>query len=172
MLIRAIHPNDAEQFLQLCLLLDQETKYMRLEPGERNMNIEKQRERIADILSHDNQMIFVVEHDDRLIGYLRAAGGDYRRTRHSVYIVVGLLQAFTSQGIGTTLFQTLEAWARSHKLHRLELKVMVHNLAGIALYKKCGFVIEGTRKGAFYIDKHYADEYYMARLLDEKDMQA
>jgi len=34
MLIRTIHLNDAEQFLQLCLHLDQETKYMLLEPGK------------------------------------------------------------------------------------------------------------------------------------------
>jgi|SRR5450755_936112 len=165
MLIRTIHLNDAEQFLQLCLHLDQETKYMLLEPGERTTDIGKQRQRIADVLSHENQTIFVVEHDDRLIGYLRAGGGDYQHNRHNVYIVVGILQAFTNQGIGTALFQTLEAWARSHKLHRLELNVMVHNLAGIALYTKSGFVIEGTRKDAFYINNHYVDEYYMARLL-------
>ncbi len=33
MLIRTIHLDDAERFLQLCLQLDQEKKFILLEPG-------------------------------------------------------------------------------------------------------------------------------------------
>ncbi len=42
---------------------------------------------------------------------------------------------------------------------------MAHNTAGIALYKKQGFEIEGTRRHAYIINGQYVDEYYMAKIL-------
>lgn len=39
--------------------------------------------------------------------------------------------------------------------------------AGMALYKKQGFEIEGVRRQALVVNNHYVDEYYMAKLLDE-----
>lgn len=36
---------------------------------------------------------------------------------------------------------------------------------GIALYKKQGFEIEGTRKHAYIINGQYVDEYYMGKIL-------
>ena len=35
--------------------------------------------------------------------------------------------------------------AREQRLHKLCLEVFGHNAAGIALYRKCGFVEEGRR---------------------------
>jgi RimJ/RimL family protein N-acetyltransferase len=69
------------------------------------------------------------------------------------------------QGVGTQLFIAMGEWASQKNIHRLELTVMTHNQAGIALYKKRGFEIEGEKKHAIVIDGHYVDEYYMAKLL-------
>ena len=166
MIIRTIHPGDAEQLLRLRLQLDEETQFMLLEPGERNINLEEQREQIAYVLAQENQMIFVAEHDGQLVGYLGAVGGHFKRNRHSVEIVIGILQAFTGQGVGTRLFETMEAWVRQKHFHRLELSVMMHNKAAVALYKKRGFEIEGTKRHSLVINGQYVDEYYMAKLLD------
>src|SRR5690242_1275117 len=136
MIIRTIRKSDAEQFLSLCKQLDSETQFMLLEPDERKTMLEEQQAQIDILLSQVNQTIFVAEQDNRLIGYLAATGGIFRRNRHSVYLVIGILQAFTGQGIGTHLFQRLEEWAQQHHIHRLELTVMSHNTTGIALYKK------------------------------------
>ena len=164
--IRTIRESDAEQFLNLCNKLDTETQFMMLEPGERTTTVEEQRTQIANLLKHENQTIFVVEHGDQLVGYLAAIGGEFKRNRQSVYIIIGILQAFTGQGIGTKLFQTLEEGARQQHIHRLELTVMAHNKAGIALYKKQGFEIEGTRRHSLLVNGQFVDEYYMAKLLD------
>lgn len=134
MIIREITESDAEEFLNLCKRLDEETQFMMLEPGERITTIEEQRDQINNVLSKDNQTILVAENDGQLIGYLGAYGGRYKRNMHSVYIVIGILQNFTGQGIGTSLFSELERWAHQNKIHRLELTVMVHNEAGLALY--------------------------------------
>ncbi len=108
MIIRTIRESDAEQFLNLCKKLDTETQFMMLEPGERTTTVEEQRDQVESLFKYDNQTIFVAEQEDQLIGYLAASGGKFKRNRHSAYIVIGILGAFTGQGIGTQLFQTLE----------------------------------------------------------------
>ena len=163
--IRQVTVEDAERFLRLRQQLDHETKFMMLEPGERQTTIEQEHERLKNMLAADNQMTFLAEDDREIVGYLWANGGTYRRNHHNVHIVIGILRAYTNQGIGTRLFQTCEAWARERGLHRLELTVMAHNHPGLALYKKMGFEIEGTAKDAMKVDGHYVDLHYMSKLL-------
>jgi RimJ/RimL family protein N-acetyltransferase len=42
---------------------------------------------------------------------------------------------------------------------------MAHNSGAIALYKKMGFEIEGTKNHSLIVDGMYIDEYYMAKLV-------
>ncbi len=164
--IRAVRESDAEQFLLLSKLLDEETQFMMLEPGERTTTVEEQAQRIRNVLSQDNQMIFVVEHEGQLVGFLAALGGNYRRNHDCAYIVIGIRQDFAGQGIGKELFEALEKWAVDHKLHRLELTVMPHNERAIHLYQKMGFKTEGTKKDSLFVNGRYVDEYYLARILN------
>ncbi len=165
--IRPIHENDAASFLALCTRLDQETEFMMLEPGERTSTIEAQAERIRSTLAQPNQIILVAEDGGTLVGYIGVYGGGYHRNRHNDYIVIGILQAYAGQGLGTRLFQEAEAWARTCGITRLELTVMAHNTRGVALYQKMGFQIEGTLKHHLKVDGRYVDEYHMGKLLDE-----
>jgi RimJ/RimL family protein N-acetyltransferase len=164
-IIREIKESDAEKFLNLCKRIDAETPYMMFEPGERPITIEDQRNEIRDILSRDNQTIFIAEKDDQLIGYLAAYGGRYKRNMQTVYVVTGILQGFTSQGLGTRLLEQLEEWAKKRKMHRLDLTVTVNNEAALALYRKSGFEIEGRKKHSLFINDSYVDEFWMAKLL-------
>ncbi len=52
-------------------------------------------------------------------------------------------------GVGSALLAGAIEWARRRGLHKLSLSVFPHNDAGIALYRKFGFVEEGRRV------KHY-----------------
>jgi RimJ/RimL family protein N-acetyltransferase len=106
-IIRTICEDDAEQFLSLCKQLDSETQFMLLEPDERKTTLEEQRTQIDILLRQMNQTIFVAEQENQLIGYLAASGGTFKRNRHNAYLVIGILQTFTGQGIGTQLIQRL-----------------------------------------------------------------
>ena len=53
------------------------------------------------------------------------------------------------RGVGSALVQAAIALARQQGLHKLSLEVFAHNAAGIALYRKCGFVEEGRRPGQY-----------------------
>jgi RimJ/RimL family protein N-acetyltransferase len=163
--IRQILETDAEGFLELCRKLDRETQFMMLEPGERQTSLEEQIQTIRQILQRDNQVFFVAEANNKLIGYLAVYGGDFKRNRHSAHIIVGILQEFAGQGIGKNLFSKMEEWARQNNIHRLELTVMKHNERAVNLYQKMGFEIEGLKKDSLLVNEKYADEYYMAKLL-------
>ena len=165
MKIRAIMGNDSRNYLDLCKKLDRETKFMLYEPDERTLSVDEQENRIQSLLSNENSMIFVAEDNGELVGYLGAYGGNVKRIKYRVHIVVGILQAYVGRGIGTELFNELEKWSMQVGVHRMELTVMAHNEIGLALYKKMGFFIEGIAKDSIFVDGKYVDEYYMAKIL-------
>lgn len=165
MIIRRIKPEDAESFLDLCKRLDEETEFMLFEPGERKLTTDEQSGRINHILNSGHSMIFVAEEDGQIVGQLSALGSNLMRTKHSIYLVIGILQKYSGQGIGTKLFGELETWAKDKDVHRIELTVMSHNQAAIGLYMKMGFEVEGIKKDSIKIGNQFIDEYYMARIL-------
>ncbi|MBX9975358.1 GNAT family N-acetyltransferase [Cytobacillus firmus] len=165
MIIRHIKPADAEALAELITKVENESDYMLFEPGERKTSAEAQRKRIEAIQKEDHSTIIVAEKDNRLIGFVMAIGGAARRNRYSAYLVAGILSEHRGQGIGTNLFEELERWACEKHIHRLELTTVIHNQAGVSLYKKAGFKIEGIKKHSLMINGEFVDEYYMGKLL-------
>lgn len=166
MIIRKIKESDAERYLDLCRKLDEETDFLLFEPGERESNVEEQRRKIKKLIESDSQIIFVAEKDNELVGFVLAIGGDLKRIRHSAYVVAGILQAHTHQGIGTELFNQLFSWANRQKVCRLELRARTDNSAMLGLCKKLGFEIEGIKKRSVFVKGGFEDSYYMAKLMD------
>ena len=164
--IRPIQESDAAVFLALRTQRDAETHLMMLEPGERSQDLEQQYAELRSELARANHTILLaVTEDQQLAGYLEAEGGRFRRNRHTAIIVLGILGAYRGQGIGTRLLQSIETWAKTCGVRRLELTVMVHNHAAQALYTKMGYVIEGRRQWSLLVDGAFVDEYSMAKLI-------
>lgn len=164
-MIRDIQVEDAATFLQLGKQLDEESSFMLLEPGERNMTVKQQENMIKRFIENYNSTIFVAVEGEQLVGFILANGGNVQRNKHAAAIVIGILQAYSGKGIGTMLFKEVEKWARLHDVWRFELTVMAHNTRAQALYKKVGFEQEGVKKASLIIDGKNVDEYYMAKLL-------
>jgi len=164
MIIRELEEKDAEQYLSMLSQLDQETKNMMYEPGERSWEIDFIYRMIENNQQSGSIILLAIE-DEKCVGFLSANRGNYNRIRHAAYIVIGILQEYQGKGLGSALFAELEKWAIRHALIRLELTVMTHNQAGINLYKKNGFEIEGLKKRSILVNNQYVDEYYMAKLL-------
>lgn len=164
-LIRELEENDADAFLKLLLALDGEAEYLLYEPGERKTNVGEILERIKKFKVQENSTILVAEENEEIIGFLSAEGGAAKKNRHSVYIVIGILQQHTGKKIGTKLFETLIDWAKKSQITKLELTVMIPNEHAVNLYKKMGFEIEGIKKCSMYMSGIYIDEYYMGKIL-------
>jgi RimJ/RimL family protein N-acetyltransferase len=58
-------------------------------------------------------------------------------------IGMAVARDWRGRGVGSALLAAAIEWARSEGLHKLSLAVFPHNEAGIALYRKFGFVEEG-----------------------------
>jgi RimJ/RimL family protein N-acetyltransferase len=162
--IRNLTKEDAGAFLQMLNQLDNETKYMMYEAGERPQDVILIQNKLASA-DESSSLLICAENDGEIVGFLSAGKGDFIRNRHSAYIVIGILKKGQSKGLGTAMFEKLLQWAKLQRITRLELTVMCHNVSAIALYRKFGFEIEGTKRNSLIIDDNYVDEYYMARLL-------
>ena len=69
------------------------------------------------------------------------------------------------EGVGTALMRAaLDLADNWLNLTRIELTVYVDNEAGIALYEKFGFEIEGTHRRYAFRDGGFVDAYFMARI--------
>ncbi|HVN54475.1 MAG TPA: GNAT family protein [Anaerolineaceae bacterium] len=163
--IRPIEEKDAGLMLRLKNVLDRETRFMMLEPGERTAEVEDERRRIRELLARDNSLTWVAEARHELVGYLEASGGEFQRNWHSATLVIGILGAWSGQGIGQRLFSALLDWAKERGLHRLELTVMVSNERAVHLYQKMGFTIEGVRHDSLRVDGQFVDEYAMSLMV-------
>ena len=165
MIIREIRTDDAKNFTDLIKKVESHADFMLMEGGERRTTPEQQKKQLERFEKQDNSTVFVAEDRDKLVGYIIAIGGTAKRTQHTAELVIGILSEYRGKGIGSKLFNNITNWAEKHNLSRLELTVVKDNLAGVKLYKKHGFEIEGTKKKSLIINDIAYDEYYMAKIL-------
>lgn len=161
--IRKIQMKDADNYLDMLLNLDNETKFMMFEPGERSTDINIAKNIIEKSIKGDN-LVLVATDDENIIGFLSVQRGVPKRIKHTAYIVIGIREKFIGKGIGSKLFSELDIWARENNITRLELSVICSNTVAKHLYEKNGFEIEGIKKNAMIIDGKYVDEFSMAKL--------
>ena len=163
MKIRPLRAADAAAYLELVKTTDVESDFMMQEPGERQMTVFQ----LVISLNSAGNHIFVAEEDGKLIGQLVAFNmyGRNKRVVHVLHIGISILKSHWGKGVGTKLFEYMEKWAIENGTKRLELSVMTHNERGIALYKKMGFEIEGTKKSSICVNGNYVDEYLMSKIL-------
>lgn len=164
MIIRPIHLNDAERFLELSKKVE-ESGFMLYEPHENKRTVEQQMKIIEDILSVKNSIIFVAEIDNKLVGFIQAIGGRLKRNRHSAYLVLGVQEDFQGMGIATKLMNQIFSWAKEQDISRLGLTVIKNNDKAFNLYRKMGFVIEGEKVHSLKINGEFVNEYYLYKLI-------
>ncbi|NJK34271.1 MAG: GNAT family N-acetyltransferase [Oscillatoriales cyanobacterium SM2_2_1] len=160
--IKKAVPQDASKVLDLLQKLDGETKFMLFESGERKTTLTEQEKIIGEI---DNVVIFCALDNEDFIGIVIGYRGKFKRKRHSLYIVIGVLKTFWGNGVGRSLIKVIEKWSVNNDCHRLELTVVTHNERAVRLYHKLGFLIEGVRQHSLLVDDCYFDEYYMSKLV-------
>jgi RimJ/RimL family protein N-acetyltransferase len=161
--IRKIQMQDAENYLDMLLNLDKETKYMLFEPDERSTDVNVTKSIIERSINSDN-LILVATDENIIVGFISAQRSVQRRIRHNAYIVVGIRESFRGKGIGSNLFDKLDSWAIDNNIKRLELSVICSNVVAKHLYEKKGFMVEGIKKNSMIIDGEYVDEFCMAKL--------
>ncbi|WP_237150149.1 MULTISPECIES: GNAT family N-acetyltransferase [Planococcus] len=161
-LIRKAVPKDAEQLASLMKQVEQ-SGLMLFDPGERKTTPEQLQQRLFSM--GQESIVFVAEEGQQLMGYLFAIGEEIQRKQHSIHIAIGVSRRERGKGIGCQLFVAMEEWAKDKEIRRIELTVLEHNHAAIALYKKRGFVVEGLKRESIGIGGNYMNEWLMSKLL-------
>ncbi len=87
---------------------------------------------------------------------------------HCGRLGMGLLPAYRGQGLGRRLAETCLADAWHKGLTRIELDVYASNQAAIHLYEQLGFVHEGRKNNARFLDGLYDDILLMAIVKPDK----
>ncbi len=165
--VRKIEKKDANNYLNMLLNLDNETKFMMFEPGERSTDINIAKNIIEKSTDGDNLLLVALD-DENIVGFISAQRGIQRRIRHTAYIVVGIREKFRGCGIGSRFFSELDIWAKANNITRLELSVICSNSVAKHLYEKNGFKVEGIKRNTMIIDGEYVDEFSMAKLYNLK----
>ena len=79
--------------------------------------------------------------DGAIVGHLHVGAASHGFAE----LGMAVAREYRGQGVGSALLAAAIESARAAGLHKLILSVFAHNEAGIALYRKFGFVEEGRR---------------------------
>ena len=163
-LIRPAEESDARPLVQLRRRLFAETAFMLWEPGEFTATAEDELLFIKRLASRPNSRLLLATSDAEVVGFLAAIGGERNRLRHSALLALGVIRERWSEGIASRMLADVIAWAPSAGVKRLELMVHTTNAKAIAVYRRLGFEVEGTRKCSLLVDGEYVDEYCMSHI--------
>ena len=185
--IRTLDARDAEDFVDLLAALDRETEYLMFEPGERPVDLESLRARLAN-RDPANGLLYALADpapggpaegappdlaepsprrpDEPLTGFVGGQRRAGRRNRHAMHLVVAIRQTRVGRGHGRALLDAVERFARREGVSRLELSVQVDNPRAVGLYERAGFEREGVQRRAVRLGETWRDAYAYAKLLD------
>ena len=103
--------------------------------------------------------------DEEVVGHLGLEAFTRPRRRHAGEIGMAVRDDWQGRGVGTALMEAaLDLADNWLGLTRIELGVYTDNTAGVALYKKFGFEVEGTHRRYAFRNGEYVDSYSMARI--------
>ena len=111
------------------------------------------------------ELFIVAERGGEVVGNAGAHPLGHVRRRHAASIGMAVAKHAQGQGVGTALMAAIVDWADNWaQLLRLELTVYTDNAVAQQLYRKFGFVVEGTHRAYAIRDGVYVDALAMARL--------
>jgi RimJ/RimL family protein N-acetyltransferase len=119
---------------------------------------------VAGTLQRGGVQFFALDPSDQVVGWCDISRYQREGYRHSGALGMGLLPPYRGQGIGTRLALTAIEAARHNGIERIELQVYLSNAVAIALYQRLGFVQEGVKRRARFLDGQYEDSVEMALL--------
>jgi putative acetyltransferase len=161
-LIRAREPDDAEAIAEIFACPSVVAGTLQL-PFR---SLDERRELLAQ--RHDGVHHLVAEIDGSVVGTLGLHVETPPRRRHCGGIGMAVHDRFQRQRVGSALLAAAIDLADNWLgLRRLELTVYPDNTAGIRLYEKFGFVVEGTARDFALRDGVFVDALMMARICSD-----
>ncbi|EGW41895.1 GNAT family protein [Desulfosporosinus sp. OT] len=165
--IRKAKDEDASIILDYINKVGTETDNLTFGEGEFGVSEDEEATIIKTITKSDNQLMLCAFINGKLVGQLVFRGGLRPRIRHAGEFGITVLKEHWGKGVGNELITCLITWAReSHIIKKINLRVRSDHHNAINLYKKLGFVVEGTSSREFLISGQYLDSIHMGLEID------
>lgn len=123
--------------------------------------IESTRRFVAQVIEKGWSQFYAI-HDERVVGWCDVLRNERDGMRHSGHLGMGIMPEYRGIGIGTRLISETITDAFSKGITRVDLEVFASNTRALALYQKLGFVEEGRKRRARFLDGKYDDNIVMA----------
>jgi len=127
--------------------------------------LEQTRAYLAHLRDTGGVALVAVE-DARVVGWVDITPGPFEGLTHCGHVGMGLAPDARGRGIGRALLERALDDAFT-SFERIELEVLASNTRAERLYRRCGFVEEGRRRRARYIDGVFDDFVVYGLLRDE-----
>lgn len=161
-IIRKAVKSDAKALIEYLNIIGGESDFLTFGIGQFGRSIEHEEEFIEDVLSKGNSLFIIAEINGKIVGNLNFSGGPRERNAHVGEFGVSVLKEYWGNGIGEELIRYLINWSKnSGIIRKLNLRVRNDNARGICLYKKLGFLEEGSLKRDFLINNEFYDSLLM-----------
>jgi len=164
--IRKAHPADARDLLEYIDAVSGESDNLTFGPGEFPLTEAQEEEYLRGIEASENQVYFIGSLEGLLVAAVSFNAGKKPRTMHVGEFGISVRRACWGLGVGEAMLDTLIDWARSTGIvKKIALHVRTDNEGALALYRKKGFVLEGTVRKELKIGDRYHDLHLMALFL-------
>jgi RimJ/RimL family protein N-acetyltransferase len=162
LLIREVAVEDARAVLDYVERISGESDFLSFGPGEFELTEPEEQDFIRKCRASDNQLYILGSIDDTIVSTLVFSAGRRPRVRHSGEFGMSVREEYWGLGIGSQMLDTLIAWARDTQIvKKINLRVRTDNQRAIRLYRRKGFVNEGTIRKEILLDGSYFDHHCM-----------
>jgi RimJ/RimL family protein N-acetyltransferase len=158
--LRQIREDDIDGFRAAIELVARERKHLALLQAP---PIEQVRAFVKRNVENGYPQIVAIA-EDKIVGWCNVPPASRAVSAHVGDLFMGLAPGWRGRGLGERLLREGIQAADAFGFQRIELGVFATNTAAAALYRKVGFIEEGTKRKAILIDGVFHDEIIMARL--------
>ncbi|KGP71290.1 GNAT family N-acetyltransferase [Pontibacillus yanchengensis] len=146
--------------------LNQNSESRRLRGRQTPVSFYSVKEALQQPNRQDTYAFFICLHEtDDIIGELSLLGLGNEMNRSAQFQISIYNSHYFSGGLGTEASELAMVFAFGKlNLNRIELEVFSTNTRAIAAYEKLGFVQEGLKRQAYYLDFEYKDLIMMSLL--------
>lgn len=121
---------------------------------------EHMRKFVSELIRDNDIQVYAVL-NETVVGWCDITRRKREVFAHTGGLGMGILKPHRGKGLGSRMMEECIKQARANGLEKICLEVYSHNAAGIALYKKFGFIEEGKKIREAKLDGKYMDEYVM-----------
>jgi RimJ/RimL family protein N-acetyltransferase len=152
---------DVVRFADMRNHMDEETDNLVAKPKERK---DTGLRMLARMVVNRRLKTLVAKEGPHIVGYVSLIFAKFAKMKGNAYLTISVRASHRGKGLGTTLMKEAEAFAKSHKVRRIELEVFGQN-PSIKLYERLGYQVEGRRKDAVEDDGKFDDVIFMAKFI-------